>query len=131
MHDAYCNAALLVNNMVTPNGSYDSLYLTETLFPKTTEINQTYTRLGRHIKKYMEHIDGLLRSYIADGHVAEINLNCNEILEVSFEYERDMTLYESLVIRQPLQRVIDENNQFKKIKKIHFYSEIDLFGLII
>ena len=34
VHDAYCNAALLVNNMVTPNGSYDSLYLTETLFPK-------------------------------------------------------------------------------------------------
>ena len=24
VHDAYCNAALLVNNMVTPNGSYDS-----------------------------------------------------------------------------------------------------------
>ena len=65
----------------------------------------------------MEHIDGLLRSYIADGQVAEIILNCNEILEVSFEYERDMTLYESLVIRQPLQRVIDEYNQFKEIKK--------------
>ena len=75
----------------------------------------------------MEHIDGLLRSYIADGHVAEIILNCNMILEVSFEYERDMTLYESLVIRQPLQRVIDENNQFKEIKK--YIS--DLFGLII
>ena len=62
VHGAYWNAALLVNNMVTPNGSYDSLYLTETLFPKTTEINQTYTRLGRHIKKYMENIDGLLRN---------------------------------------------------------------------
>ena len=70
----------------------------------------------------MENIDGLLRSYIADGHVAEIILNWNEILEVSLEYERDMTLYESLVIRQPLQRVIDENNQFKEIKKIHLYS---------
>ena len=126
VHDAYCNAALLVNNMVTPNGSYDSLYLTETLFPKTTEINQTYIRLGRHIKKYMENIDGLLRSYIADGHLAEIMLNCNEILQVSFEYERDMKLYESLVIRQPLQRVIDENNQFKEIKK-KLYSEIDLY----
>ena len=73
-HDAYCNAALLVNNMVAPNGSYDSLYQTGTLFPKTTEINQTHTRLGRHIKKYTENIGGLLRSYIADGHLAEIIL---------------------------------------------------------
>ena len=127
VHDAYCNAALLVNNMVTPNGSYDSLYLTETLFPKTTEINQTYTRLGRHIKKYMENIDGLLRSYIADGHVAEIILNCNEILEVSFEYERDMKLYESLVIRQPLQRVIDEKNKFTEVKKNYFDNKIDRY----
>ena len=128
VHDAYCNAALLVNNMATPNGSYDSLYLTETLFRKTTEINQTYTRLGRHIKKYMVNIDGLLRSYIADGHVAELILNFNRILEVSFEYERDMKLYESLFIRQPLQRVIYENNKFKEIKKIHFDSKIDLYN---
>ena len=127
VHDAYCNAALLVNNMVTPNGSYDSLYLTGALFPKTTEINQTYTRLGRHIKKYMENIDGLLRSYIADGHVAEIILNCNEILKVSVEYERDMKLYESLVIRQPLQRVIDEKNTCTEIKKI-FDSKIGRYS---
>ena len=126
VHDAFCNAALLVNNMVTPNGSYDSLYLTETLFSKTTEINQTYTRLGRHIKKYMENIDGLLRSYIADGHVAEIILNCNEILQVSFKYERDMKLYESLVIRQPLQRIIDEKNKFKEEEK-KIDSKIDQY----
>ena len=124
VHDAYCNAAILVNNMVTPNGRFDSLYLTETLFSKTTEINQTYTRLGRHIKKYMENIDGLLRSYIADGHVAEIILNCNEILKVSVEYERDMKLYESLVIRQPLQRIIDETNKFTEMKKNYFDSKI-------
>ena len=134
VHDAYCNAALLVNNMVTPNGSYDSLYLTETLFPKTTELKQTYTRLGRHIKKYMENIDGLLRSYIADGHVAEIILNCNEILKVSVEYERDMKLYESLVIRQPLQRIIDEKNKFTEINKKYFDNTIgryrDLIGSI-
>ena len=131
VHDAYCNAALLVNNMVTPNGSYDSLYLTEALFPKTTEINQTYTRLGRHIKKYMENIDGLLRSYIADGHVAEIILNCNEILEVSVEYERDMKLYESLVIRQPLQRIIDENIKFTEMKKNYFDNKIDRYRDLI
>ena len=128
VHDAYCNTALLVNNMVTPNGSYDSLFLTEVLFPKTTEINQTYTRLGRHIKKYMENIDGLLRSYIADGHVAEIILNCNEILKVSVEYERDMKLYESLVIRQPLQRIIDEKNKFKEMKKNYFDSKIGRYS---
>ena len=127
VHDAYCNAALLVNNMVTPNGRYDSLYLTEALFPKTTEINQTYIRLGRHIKKYMENIDGLLRSYIADGHVAEIILNCNEILKVSVEYERDMKVYESLVIRQPLQRIIDEKIKLTEIKKNYFDNKIDRY----
>ena len=127
VHDAYCNAALLVNNMVTPNGTYDSLYLTETLFPQTTEINQTYTRLGRHIKTYMENIDGLLRSYIADGHVAEIIVNCKEILQVSFEYERDMKLYESLVIRQPLQRVIDEKKEWKEEEEKNFDNKIDQY----
>ena len=125
VHDAYCNVALLVNNMVTPNGSYDSLYLTETLFPKSNEINQTYTRISRHIKKYMENIDGLLRSYIADGHVAEIILNCNEILQVSVEYERDMKLYESLVIRQPLQRIIDEKNNLTEFHKTYFYGKVE------
>ena len=127
VHDAYCNVALLVNNMVTPNGSYDSLYLTETLFPKTTEIDQTYTRISRHIKKYMENIDGLLRSYIANGHVAEIILNCNQILEVSVEYERDMTLYESFVIRQPLQRIIDEKNHLQEFNKTYFYDKVQKF----
>ena len=124
VHNAYCNAAILVNNMVTPNGSYDSLYLTEELFPQTTEINQTYTRLGRNIKKYMENIDGLLRSYIADGHVAEIILNCNQILEVSVEYEMDVKLYESLVIRQPLQRIIDEKNHLKELNETYFYDKV-------
>ena len=57
VHNAYCNAVPLVNNMVTPNGSYDTLYLTEELFPQTTEINQTYTRLRKHIKTYMGNID--------------------------------------------------------------------------
>ena len=131
VHDAYCNAALLVNNMVTPNGSYDSLYLSGALFPQTTEINQTYTRLSRHINKYMENIDGLLRSYIADGHVAEIILNCNGILDVSVEYERDIQLYESLVIRQPLQRVIDENNYLKETNKRQFDSNKDQYLLLM
>ena len=118
VHDAYCNAVPLVNNMVTPNGSYDSLYLTEGLFPKTTEINQTYTRLRRHIKKYIENIDGLFRNYIADGHVVELILNyCNGFLEASIEYDRDMRLYESLVIRKPLQNIIK-----KEASVIRFFS---------
>ena len=109
VHDAYCNAVPLVNNMVTPNGSYDSLYITEKLFPKTAEINQTYTRIRRHTNKYIENIDGLFRNYIADGHVVEIILNyCNGFLEASVEYDRDMRLYESLVIRKPVQNIIKE-----------------------
>ena len=136
VHDAYCNAVPLVNNMVTPNGSYDSLYITEKLFPKTTEINQTYTRLRRHIKKYMENIDGLFRNYIADAHVVEIILNyCNGFLEASVEYDRDMRLYESLVIRQPVQNIINIKNDLKELltflrtsshmyqQKLYYYEE--------
>ena len=119
VHDAYCNAVPLVNNMVTPNGSYDSLYLTEKLFPKTAEINQTYTRLRRHIKKYMENIDGLFGNYIADGHVVEIILNyCNGFLEASVEYDRDMRLYELLVIRKPLQYIIERKAYIKQFSTL-------------
>ena len=117
VHDAYCNAIPLVENMVTPNDSYDSLYLTEELFPKTTVINQTYTRLRRNIKKYIENIDGLFHSYIADGHVEEILLNSNGILEASVEYDRDMRLYESLVIQQPLQVITNTTNYIKEMKR--------------
>ena len=99
VHDAYCNAVPLANNIVTPNGSYDSLYLTEELFLKTTEINQTYTRLRRHIKTYMENIDWLFRSYNADAHVVKLISNCNGFFEASVEYDKDIRLYESLVIR--------------------------------
>ena len=91
----------------------------EEFFPKSTEINQTYTTL--------ENIDGLLRSYIADGHVAEIILNCNEILQVSFEYERDMNLYESLVIRQPLQRIIRQKNFVESYKKQYLDNKCVLY----
>ena len=122
VHDAYCNAVPLVNNMVTPNGSYDSLYLTEELFPKTTVINQTYSRLRRHIKKYMEDIDGLFHSYIADGHVEEILLNSNGILEASVEYDRDMRLYESLVFQQPLQVITNTTNYIKEMTGRLVYS---------
>ena len=114
VHNAYCNAVPLVNNMVTPNGSYDSLYLTEELFPKTTEINQTYTRLRRHIMKYMENIDWLFRIYNADAHVVKLISNCYGFLEASVEYDKDISLYELLVIRQPLQRIIDQNNEIKQ-----------------
>ena len=113
VHDAYSNAVPLA----TSNGSYDSLYITEGLFPPNIEINQTYTRLRRHITRYIEHIAGLFRSYIADGHVEEIILNCKGFLEASVEYGRDMSLYESLVIRQPLQRIINIKNNIKQFKE--------------
>ena len=117
VHVAYCNAVPLVNNMVTPNGSYDSLYLNEELFPKTTKINQTYTRLRRHFKKYMENIDWLFRNYIADAPVVEIILHCNEFFEASVEYYKDIRLYESFVIRHPLQRIIHEKNKINQTQQ--------------
>ena len=43
-----------------------------------------------------------------------------------------MTLYESLVIRQPLQRIIDEKNQVKEKKnvdnKIYLYRDLTGYG---
>ena len=111
VHDAYSNAVPLVNNRFIRKGRYDSLYLTGTLFPKTTEINQTYTRLRRHIKKYMENIEWLLQNHTIDDNWPE------EIVEASVEYHKDIELYESLVIQQPLQRIMHQKNEINQMEE--------------
>ncbi|KAI0238877.1 hypothetical protein LSAT2_010364, partial [Lamellibrachia satsuma] len=50
VHIAYCNVVPLLHYTVTPNGRYDSFYLTAELFKQSTKINETYTRLIGHIK---------------------------------------------------------------------------------
>ena len=117
VHAAYHSAVPLVNNKVTPNGSYDAIYLTKELFIHTTEINKTYTRLNGHITKFIEQIDIMLHINITTCHVTDTRNNCishnNGFWRVSVDYDRDLRLYESLVIKQPLHRLNSEIEQWK------------------
>ena len=120
VHDAYCNAFPLTNYKVTPNGSYDSFYLTAELFKQSKEMNEIHTRLRGQINKYIENIYGLFHIYTADGHEIETKnkvLNyTNGLRLASVEIDNDLTAYESFVIRQPLQRIIKARNRFKDYK---------------
>ena len=120
LHESYINLRPLTNYTATPNGSYDALYRTAELFRQTTEINQTYTRLTEHTKNYIESINGLLRIWKADDHevnISYIYTNCtNGFWQASADYDRDLKLYESLVIRQPLQRISNSIRYFENYK---------------
>ena len=109
VHDAYHNMVPLLNSTVTPNGLYDSFVFTRELFKCSSEINETYTRLREHIKKFTEYIDGLFHIYISNENDIELkhkSLNySNGLTQAAEDYDRDLRMYESLVIRQPLQRV--------------------------
>ena len=109
VHDAYHNVRPLLNSTVTPNGRYDMLYLTKELFKETTQINDTFTRVRRHIKTYVNNIDGLLHIYSADYRENETVAKCfsysNAFLTASLEYVKDLRLYESLVIEDPLKQI--------------------------
>ena len=121
VHDAYHNVRPLLNSTVTPNGSFDMIYLTEELFKRSTEINETYTRVRRHIRTYIDNIDGIHEIYSADYHENETVAKCfnysNAILTASGEYVTDLKLYESLVIQIPLTRIL-------KAKKSVEYNDI-------
>ena len=132
VHAAYHNAVPLVNNKVTPNGRYDAIYLTKKLFVHTPEINDTYTRLAGHIIKYIEQIDRMFRVNFTNCHVTATRNNCisnsNGFWRVSVDYERDLRLYESLVITQPLRRL---NNEIEKWKSfINCMIGLDLKSLL-
>ena len=118
VHIAYCNVVPLLNYTVTPNGRYNSFYLTEELFKQSTEINETYTRLIGHIKQYIETVDGLLCVHNNGSHIIKNKFlkYCNGFWQASVDYARDLRLYESLVIRQPLQRIIRARDTFEEHK---------------
>ena len=111
VHNAYLRAVPLVKTSVTLNGSYDGLYLTEELLEHTHDINDTYTRLKGHITKYIEHIYILFHNNITDGPMTDIKntyVNQSNDLWLTFaDYERDLKRYETLIIKQPLERVVD------------------------
>ena len=124
VHDAYHRAVPLVDTCVTPNGSYDGLYLTKELFKHTQDINDTYTRLRGHITKYIEHIDILFHINITNGHMTDIeNTYVNQssdFLRTVADYARDLKRYESLIIKHPLERLM------KAIKrKAYWWRDIE------
>ena len=137
VHDAYCNAVPLTNYTVTPNGSYDSFYLTAELFKQSTEMNETHTRLRGHIKKYIQNIELLLQLYTDTGYEIQTK---NKVLNytngfwlATVEYDRDLKEYESFLLRQPLQRIITARFQFedckaREIVNIMYYKNIHEYG---
>ena len=124
VHIAYCNVVPLLNYTVTPNGRYDSFYLTAELFKQSTKINETYTRLIEHINQYIETMDGLLCMHNNGSHIIknQVLSYTNGFWQASVEYAKDLRLYESLVIRQPLQRIIRARDTFED-RKIRFNAK--------
>ena len=120
VHDAYCNAAPLLNYTTTWKGSYDALYLSEGLLKQSSKINATYSRVRHYITSYIENIGGLFQMLLADCYKGGSNLTylnySNGFWEASVGYNKEINVYESLIIRQPLQRIaearkpLDENN---------------------
>ena len=109
VHDAYHNIVPLLNSTVTPNGIYDAFFLTGELFKSSPEINETYIQLRKHINNFIENIDGLYHIYISNEYKIQLKHNSlhysNGLTQASEDYDRDLGIYESLVIRQPLQRI--------------------------
>ena len=118
VHIAYCNVVPLLNYTFTPNGRYDSFYITAELFKQSTEINETYTRLIGHIKQYIETMDRLLCMHKDGCHIIKTKFfnYSNGFWQASVEYAKDLRLYESLVIRQPLQRIRRARDTFEDHK---------------
>ena len=129
VHGAYNNIVSLLNSTVTPNGSYDGFFLTGELFKSSPEINETYIRLRNHIKKFTENIDGLYHIYFPYKHEIELkhrNLNYSTgLMQASESYDRDLGKYESLVIRQPLQRIETAKMEFQKCASESLAKRLD------
>ena len=115
MHHTYANATL--------NGSYESFYLTSALFNQATDELEVYSRLVGHLKRYIGCIEGLIRIYVDVGHnvskyKGELINHINGLLPASVEYVKLLDTYESLVIRQPLQRITKAKNIFEYYKSL-------------
>ena len=116
VHDAYHNMVPLQNSTVTPNGLFDSFVFTRELFRCSSEINETYTRLREHIKTFTENIHGLYQIDISNEKDVENKLlNYSKgFMQASEGFDRDLRRYESLVIRQPLQRIEKAKRQIQQ-----------------
>ena len=118
VHDAYHNMVPLLNYTVTQNGIYDAFVFTRELFECSSEINETYTRLREHIKTFTENIDYLYHIYTSNENDVEmkhksLNYN-NEFMQAADGYDRDLRIYEKLVIRQPLEMIEDAKREIQQ-----------------
>ena len=103
-------------------------------------MNETHTRLRGHINKYIENIEGLFHICTADGHETHKKntvLNyTNRFWQASIEFDRELTEYESFVIRQPLQRIIKARKRFEEYKardfaiRTYFQSNVCYFDFV-
>ena len=121
VHDAYNNFVPLTNYTATPNGSYDSLYRTRELFPQSRDFNMTYSRLRGHTKTYIENIESLLgilknHDYESEEITYEYLNYTNGLWQASVEYDNELKLYESLMIRQPMHRIIKRMRIFNNFQ---------------
>ena len=115
MHHTYANATL--------NGSYESFYLTSALFNQSTDELEVYSRLVGHLNRYISCVEGLIRIYVDVGHnvskyKGELINHINGLLPASVEYVKLLDMYESLVIREPLQRITKAKNIFENYKSL-------------
>ena len=120
VHDAYCNVAPLLNYTTTPKGSYHAFYLSEELLRQSSKINETYARVRHYIISYIENIGGLFHILLADGNKGGSTLKyfnySNGFWEASVGYNKEIIVYESLVIQQPLQRIAEARKSFDENK---------------
>ena len=130
VHDAYYNTVPLLNSTVTPNGIYDAFVFNSELFKSSPEINETYNRLRKHIKKFTENIDSLYHIYFSHENDIELKHKTlkysNGLTQAAEDYDRDLRIYESIVIRQPLQRIEKAKMEIKTFvtKWLAKYSDI-------
>ena len=130
VHSAFCDAVPLLNYTATPDGRFDSFYLTGALLKQSSEINETYSRLRGHLLGNMHNIDKLLNLTSLEvpngetGYLMEY-IDCTAgIKAVTDAYIADLRLYEILVIKHPQKRLLRAKRQF-----IDYKGRISIFDV--
>ena len=136
VHEAYSTVAPLLNYTAAPNSRYHSFYLTTALFNQTTEELEVYSQLVGYLKIYITCIQGFMQIQVDDGHdkgKGEFINHTTDLWQSSVEYVKLLKVYESLVIRHPLQRVItakDTFEHYKSLPNIHAAERLTNFNCL-
>ena len=119
VHSAFWNAVPLLNYTATPDGRFDSFYLTRALLKQSSEINETYCRLRGQLMENMQNINTLLNLTsleVPNGETGYIDCTA-EIKAVTDAYIADQRLYETLVIKHPQERLLRAKGTFLDYKE--------------